>query len=275
MRIRRVESPALSSPSQPSRSSHESRMASAGEPARHSRVRRELPHEVAIPRAVRLRALLGVVACSLALLVLAAALRGPAYAGLLVVVALATVTVLGKFAVFLAFASGRSLWGFELPEYSPYTLGAVVFYLDAATAVLMTTNFDLMCRLPLVGARIAEARVRGKAFLAARPWFRRVAFVGMIVFVFFPVSGTGAIVGTVIGNALGMHRLPLVLAIGVGGALGGFGFALGADLLGEEFRRWAQHPAFGVAGWGLLALVALALLQRLLRALRARRRRRE
>jgi uncharacterized membrane protein len=234
--------------------------------------RAPLHPELAISRGLRLRALWGVMGLSLALLLLAAVLRGPTYAALLVLVAIATVTVLGKFAVFLAFASGRTLWGFELPEYSPYLLGAIVFYLDAATAVLMTTNFDLMCRLPIVGAKVADARLRGKAFLAGRPWFRRIAFVGMVAFVFFPVSGTGAIIGTVIGNALGMHRLALVLAIALGGALGGFGFALGADLLGEEFTAWAQHPSFAVAGQVLLALVALCVLWKLAQKLaRARR----
>ncbi|MBK9385150.1 MAG: DUF2961 domain-containing protein [Planctomycetes bacterium] len=230
--------------------------------ARRSR-RPPLHPEIAISRSLRLRALWGVVGLSLALLLLAAVLRGPTYAALLVLVAIATVTVLGKFAVFLAFASGRTLWGFELPEYSPYLLGAIVFYLDAATAILMTTNFDLMCRLPIVGAKVADARLRGKQLLVERPWFRRVAFVGMVAFVFFPVSGTGAIVGTILGNAMGMHRVKLVLAICLGGALGGFGFALGADLLGEEFRASAQHPSFRIAGWVLLGLLGLLLARKL------------
>ena len=58
--------------------------------------RSALPTEIAIPRALRVRALVGVIGASLALLLLAAVLRSPGYAALMALVALATVTVLGK-----------------------------------------------------------------------------------------------------------------------------------------------------------------------------------
>lgn len=212
--------------------------------------------ELTISRRARALSFAWVAGVTAALLTLAWLVRGPAWAGGLLLVAAATVTVLGKFAVFLAFASGEQFWGVTLPAYSPWVLGGLVCYLDITTAVLMTFEFDLMCRLPVIGSKIASARIQGASFLRANPWFRKYAFLGMVGFVFFPVTGTGAIVGTVIGNLLGMRRGNLVLAIALGGALGGFGFAAGAVFFEERFQAWMEHPALRIAGWVVLAAVA-------------------
>jgi hypothetical protein len=52
-----------------------------------------------------------------------------------------------------------------------------------------------------------------------------------------PVTGSGGIRGTIIGNLLGMEKIPLFLAIVTGSFIGCFGIALAALFLQELFIK--------------------------------------
>ena len=78
---------------------------------------------------------------------------------------------------------------------------------------------------------------KSDAFIQERPWVKNLYFTGIVVLVMMPVMGSGGIRGTIIGNLLGMQKIPLFLAIVTGAFIGCFGIALAAVFLQELFIK--------------------------------------
>ena len=230
----------------------------------------EVPAPLVVTRGERVRSILFVFASAVSLFVLSWMIGGWDWAVGLLVLAIFAITIGGKLTVFATFWTGDTIFGgsYVVPYYSPYVLGTVVFYLDSVVAVLMAYNFDLMLKIPVVGEKIRAAQAGARSFLERRPWFRKLAYSGIVAFVFFPISGTGAIFGSILGNMLGISRYLLIFLIMLGGAIGGYGFALGADLFGEKFELMIEHPIFHVVGLCLLGAFGAWIVLRILRSVR-------
>ncbi|MHC4858943.1 MAG: small multi-drug export protein, partial [Planctomycetota bacterium] len=84
-----------------------------------------------------------------------------------------------------------------------------------------------------------------------RPWFAKITFLGVLLFVLFPLTGTGAIGGSLFGRLLGMKRFRTLTAIALGSALGCFAIAALARgiarTLPEEVRDSWWFEAVGIA----------------------------
>jgi membrane protease YdiL (CAAX protease family) len=72
--------------------------------------------------------------------------------------------------------------------------------------------------------------------------------------VMVPVTGSGGIRGTIIGNLLGMEKLPLFLAITTGAFIGCFGIALATVFLQELFL---QSILLGIAAVMVIIVITL------------------
>ena len=103
---------------------------------------------------------------------------------------------------------------------SPGELFALVTYLDFMVALFVTFHMGFLFKLPYVGPKIAMLIWDGKFLMDSQPWIKRVAFLGLIVFVVFPTSTTGSIGGSIFGRLLGLGRHMIVLAILLGSLLG-------------------------------------------------------
>src|SRR5690606_15986394 len=57
------------------------------------------------------------------------------------------------------------------------------------------------------------------------PRMRKTAIAGIVLFVMFPIAGTGAIGASFIGILLGVHRARLIAAVSAGGLIGGMTMA--------------------------------------------------
>lgn len=123
------------------------------------------------------------------------------------------------------FAVGKflPLWGISgQSSLGPWELGAVVWFLDTMSVIFIVYSLEAFYRIrPL---KRALDRINGNAqlVLAAYPGIRKAAVVGVILFVLFPVTGTGALAGAFIGVLLGMNRFVLIGAVSCGGCIGGF-----------------------------------------------------
>jgi hypothetical protein len=118
----------------------------------------------------------------------------------------------------------------------PWWLMAIsIMMIDIETALLMGWNFDLTLKIPVLG-RIMESFIeKAGVFIKEEPWLKKLYFTGIVVIVMMPVMGSGGIRGTIIGNLLGMQKIPLFLAIVTGAFIGCFGIALATVFLQELF----------------------------------------
>ncbi|MCJ7741591.1 MAG: hypothetical protein MUO95_02775, partial [Methanoregula sp.] len=76
----------------------------------------------------------------------------------------------------------------------------------------------------------------------------------IVVIVMMPVMGSGGIRGTIIGNLLGMQKIPLFLAIVTGAFIGCFGIALAAVFLQELFLQSILLGTAAVVGIIIITL---------------------
>jgi ABC-type protease/lipase transport system fused ATPase/permease subunit len=91
-------------------------------------------------------------------------------------------------------------------------------------------------------------------FIKEQPWVKKLYFTGIVVLVMMPVTGSGGIRGTIIGNLLGMQKIPLFLAIVTGAFIGCFGIALAAVFLQELF---IQSILLGTAAFVGIIIITL------------------
>jgi uncharacterized membrane protein len=138
----------------------------------------------------------------------------------------------------------------------PWWLMALsIMMIDIETALFMGWNFDLALRIPVLG-RIMESFIKKAAeFIKEQPWLKKLYFTGIVVLVMVPVTGSGGIRGTIIGNLLGMQKIPLFLAIVIGAFIGCFAIALAAVFLQELFIKSILLGAAAVIAIIIVALI--------------------
>ncbi len=103
---------------------------------------------------------------------------------------------------------------------SPAVLFGLVTYLDFMVALFVTFHMGFLFRIPYVGPKVAMLVWDGRFILNAQPWVKRVAFLGLVIFVIFPTSTTGSIGGSIFGRLLGLSRYMIVLGILFGSMIG-------------------------------------------------------
>lgn len=158
----------------------------------------------------------------------------------------------GKFVILLGAAKNAPL--------GVWPLAHIVIYGDIATMFIMMANLHVLYRLPWVGRKLAQAHEASHYVLKANPWMRRLAWIGLAVFVAVPFQGTGAVGGTILGRILGMSYLSIGTAIPVGSLLGCYPLALlGMYGRARGFRHVADHPLAAVLFFVLLIAVICIL----------------
>ena len=158
-----------------------------------------------------------------------------------------TFFALGKFII---------LTGPTHPEFSAWELAVIVIYMDCITAFLLAYNLDVVYRIPRFGPSLNRLENYGRYTLRQKPYLRRLSFVGIVLFVLFPLAATGAVGGSILGRLLGMKPYRLVIAIGIGSTIGCGALAAGIEALADAVRGlrdnvWVQA--------GSLALIALLI----------------
>jgi len=98
----------------------------------------------------------------------------------------------------------------------PLVMSLSITFWDVTVAFFLLWNFGFIRLTPILGPWVIRTEEKGGDILRKKPWVRRLAFLGLSLFVFIPFQGSGAIVGTILGNLIGMRPLYIVLAIFVG-----------------------------------------------------------
>jgi uncharacterized membrane protein len=131
----------------------------------------------------------------------------------------------------------------------------VIIALDFAVALFMAWNFELALKIPGIGRILKIGVTTGQHYCNDRPWIRRLSTVGLLLFIYFPLQGSGAMNGSILGRMLGMSPYRVLATITLGSALSSLTIALGVDVLVEVFH---QDAGFGICLVTLLAALGLS-----------------
>ncbi|HWQ68291.1 MAG TPA: small multi-drug export protein [Methanospirillum sp.] len=115
-----------------------------------------------------------------------------------------------------------------------------ITYIDAISCMFMLWNFDLICRIPILGRWVFFLVQNGGMYLSKHQWVERFCFVGLTSFVFLPLQGSGAVGGSILGRMLGMNPLRIFLAIVIGSSLHSLVIGLSVYAIGEylDLNLW-------------------------------------
>lgn len=115
--------------------------------------------------------------------------------------------------------------------FSPFLVAVYIAGVDMTLGWLMAWNWDLIVGLPWIGGIVERLMARGKAWMEEQPVVDRSAFLGLVLFVFFPMQGSGAISGVTVGRLIGMPAQRAWLAIMIGALTAAFAWAYAAGAI--------------------------------------------
>ena len=181
-----------------------------------------------------------------------------------------TLELLGLLPVtFVAVGKFLPLWSVAgQSHFSAWQLGAVIWLLDTFSVLIIVYAWEGLDRLGVLKRQLDRIRNNAALVLRAYPRMRRGAVVGVIMFVLFPITGTGAIGGAFLGILLGLHRGVLIAAVSIGGLLGGSLMAFLAVNFSSVAMKWQDSDAAKYASIAAMAVVVIAIILWMNRAYR-------
>lgn len=107
--------------------------------------------------------------------------------------------------------------------------------LDVMIGLFFIWNVDVVYKLPWAGDKFRKMEGLSSYFLIEHGWMRRAAFMGVTLWIFLPLYGTGAITGSVLGRLLGLGTWRTFLALVIAG-YSGVTLVLSGTALAEQLR---------------------------------------
>lgn len=190
---------------------------------------------------------------TVSLLVLLAIVNGTGYVRTLLLAALFTFFGAGRFAIPLV----DQLPWLPLDRFEVFLL---ITYMDLMVALIIPFHIGLFFRMPGIGPKISALVADGQFILSSNPWMKRASFLGLVMFVMFPLAATGSVGGAIFSRLLGMSRLASIVAISIGSLLGNGLMWLFADLI--ETHLNPENPFVKYGGLAVIVLIVIILERR-------------
>jgi uncharacterized membrane protein len=150
--------------------------------------------------------------------------------------------------------------------FPPFLVATYIAGVDMTVGWLLAWNWDSLTRLPLLGDVIEETTRRGQQWLEGNDLADRSAFLGLVVFVFFPMQGSGAVAGVTLGRLIGLPAQRTWVAIMIGALTASFLWAYAA---GAVRALVALFGLDAVVQTGLILIAGLSFVGLLARRIRA------
>ncbi|HJK01357.1 MAG TPA: small multi-drug export protein [Methanocorpusculum sp.] len=165
-------------------------------------------------------------------------------------------TLLGLFVAYLVPPFGKEsiiFISFGL-AYPLWIICLGIILMDMMSSVLIALNFDLLEKIPYIGNLIRRVMDGANSVRKKKPWIEQLSQLGLLIFMFIPLQGSGATTTTILGRLLGMRVRTVFWIVTVGSILSTLSVAFGAAAV---IKLWRINPWFAV--FALLALVVVIL----------------
>ncbi len=134
-------------------------------------------------------------------------------------------------------------------------VASVIAFVDVVTSYFLLWNFYIAEKIPLVGGWIRKFRDFGAQKMKEKNWIKKVAFVGVAIFVVVPFQGSGGVGASILGRVIGMNKYQAWLAIIIGSFSGCFLIATISYYLSDAILKTFRSSVF--QGMGLLIVLAV------------------
>lgn len=142
--------------------------------------------------------------------------------------------------------------------YPAWVVIAGVVLMDMVTAMFIALNFDLLLKVPLLG-RLLKWLMNGATNIRQKkPWIEKLSYVGLLIFMYVPLQGSGAINTTILGRLFALEPKIVYGIVTIGSILSSltvaFGFTMILDL-------WYVNPFYAIfAIFGVIVFIILIYL---------------
>jgi uncharacterized membrane protein len=168
----------------------------------------------------------------------------------------------GKYLIFTALIHNSPL--------TPWQVVVLATATDVALALTLAIGLGWIEHFPFFARTLKRVHDRAQEALESFPRLKRMAFWGVVLFVFLPLPASGAFGGTFVARFLGLTRTAGVVAVTLGGVLVSILFATLAVVMGKRAQeimdnRWVSAVAilvFVVFAWWAWKRIRVALEKR-------------
>ena len=148
--------------------------------------------------------------------------------------------------------------GTVIGNFPLWTIITALISLDILLALFVTLNFDLLLKIPLLGRGIRKVMLGADKILRKRRWIENLSSAGLLIFMYIPVTGSGAMTTSIISRILNYPPLKAVGLITFGSIMSCTTVSLGVYSLKN---LWEINPAFAVLeAIGIAAVIVIVVL---------------
>lgn len=118
-----------------------------------------------------------------------------------------------------------------------------IITIDMTLAIIISYNFDLLLRIPLIGRLLRFFTNKTTIILDKKPWIKGLASAGLFLFMYIPFMGSSSINTSIVGRIISMHPKELLPIIFFGSLLATLTMAIGVQAI---INLWLMNPLLAI-----------------------------
>jgi len=139
--------------------------------------------------------------------------------------------------------------------YPLWTVVVGIVALDLIVSFFISFNFDLLLKIPLIGPWFRWIMRNADKILRKRKWIEDLSSAGLLIFMYIPLQGSGAMTTSIIARILNYHPAQTVGLVTIGSILSCLTVALGITSI---VQLWAINPVFAILEvLGIIVLIII------------------
>lgn len=139
--------------------------------------------------------------------------------------------------------------------YPLWTVVVGIVALDLIVSFFISYNFDLLLRIPLIGPWFRWIMRNADRILRKKKWVEDLSSAGLLIFMYIPLQGSGAMTTSIIARILNYHPIHTVGLVTIGSILSCLTVALGVTSI---VQLWTINPALAILEiLGIILLIVI------------------
>jgi len=127
--------------------------------------------------------------------------------------------------------------------YPLWTVVVGIVALDLIVSFFISFNFDLLLKIPLIGPWFRWIMRNADKILRKKKWIEDLSSAGLLIFMYIPLQGSGAMTTSIIARILNYHPAHTVGLVTIGSLLSCLTVALGITSI---VQLWTINPVFAI-----------------------------
>jgi uncharacterized membrane protein len=115
--------------------------------------------------------------------------------------------------------------------YPPWIICFGVILMDILSCAFISLNFDLLEKVPFVRDLIHKFMNNADKMRKKNPWVEKLSYLGLLIFMYIPLQGSGASTTTILGKLFGVKTWMTFSIVTIGSILSTLSIEVGMQLL--------------------------------------------